>query len=504
VEFGPIVAAAEPILPGLVTAAFFLLTLVAGRIVLRHDVLAEKLHFPSTLLSLYLVLLIGVVVTHLYWEALSEVMAIVASLVLALAVVLAAAVAVVDLFLGRARNVQVPAIIRDILVIMVYVITIFVVLGQRGVDLTSILTTSAVLTAIIGFALQDLLSNIIAGLALQIEHPFTVGDWVKFDEQEGEVLEINWRSTKIKTLHHDVVIIPNNVITRSAVINFTAPSRIHRRKLTLGLRYEAPPNQIKASILRALRDVEGVLVQPEPFVLLKSYDDFSIAYRIHFFIDEFHLKERIESRVRSRLWYQLKRDGFSIPFPIRDINVHQISPEDEREYRERERVHVTTVLQKVPFLEPLSDEAWQRLARGVTREHFAAQETIIRQHAQGDSFYVIAEGEVSVRVGDELREVARLRHQEFFGEMSLMTGERRSATVVAETDCELYCIDKATFQRIIVAEPDLISAISDKLEARRSSLTANQSAEEDGANEGGAQGGGSLVNRIRRFFNLAQ
>lgn len=480
----------EPILPGLITAAIFLVVLVALRLIYRGEKLAEKLRFPSALFLLYLAMVVPVVLTRAYWPATAGVLGVIALFILALAVILAASFGIFDLFLGRYRNVQVAAILRDILVLVVFVITIFVVLGNRGVDLTSILTTSAVLTAIVGFALQDLLSNIISGLALQIERPFKEGDSVRFGEQEGVVLEINWRSTKIKTLHNDIVVIPNNVITRSEVINFTSPSRIHRRRFTIGLRYEVPPNRVRASLLAAVRRVEGVLVDPEPYVLLVSYDDFA-------------MRERIEDEVRTHVWYQLKRDGLTVPFPTRDLTVKTISDEDEVAEREQELDRVVEFLSKVRFLEPLSVEERRRLAAGTKREYFAGGERVISAGDEGDTFYVISEGEVDVCVGDDLQVVAQLSVGDYFGEMSLMTGEARTATIVTRCDSEYYVIDRGAFRSIIASNDSLVAAISDKLESRRDSLDETQRQRESSILDRTAAGGtDSIVNRIRRFFNI--
>lgn len=500
--FKQLYLALEPLLPGLVLAGLFILLVIGARVVLRGDKrLTDRLRLPAVLLWLYVVTIGLVVGAKLHWPAVANVLYAVGLLILALAVILAVAFGLFDLFIGRYRKVEMPRIFRDLLVIVVYIIAIFVVLGRFGVDLTGVLTTSAVLTAVIGLALQDLLSNFISGLALQIERPFRAGDWVQFGEQEGAILEVNWRSTKIQTLHSDIVIVPNNVITKSSLINMSVPTTLHRRKLTIGLRYEAPPNRAKASILEAVRSVEGVLDEPEPFVLLRSYDDFSIAYRLHFFIDELHLKERIEDRVFTRLWYQLKRDGLSIPFPIRDVNITQVDASDEEQQHERELSRVVRCLVKVPFLAPLSPEETRQLAGSIRRVFFGRGERIIREGDEGDSFYIIASGAVDVLVGSAQRRVASLGRDDYFGEMSLMTGEQRSATIVASADTECYVVNKAAFEQLITNNEALVEQISRALEERRRTLTAS-SEQSPGSADEVAKAANGLASRIRRFFRI--
>jgi small-conductance mechanosensitive channel/CRP-like cAMP-binding protein len=495
----------EPLLPGLVLGGLLILLLVGFRLILRRESIVDKLKLPSTLLTLYFVTLGLVVAASLYWKRVWVALHVISLLVLALAIVLALSFGVFDFFLMRYRKFHVPKIIRDLLVIVVYVIVAMWVLSSIGrVKLTGLLTGSAIVTAIIGFALQDLLSNIISGLALQMERPFKAGDWVMFGEQEGEILELNWRSTKIKTLHSDLVVVPNNVITKSSVINMSVPTPVHRRKLTIGLRYEAPPNRAKASIMRAVRGVDGVLTHPEPFVLVRSYDDFAITYRVHFFVNRLPQKERIEDRVLTRLWYQLKRDGLSIPFPIRDINVREIKAADEARAHELELDQIVASLRKVQFLEPLEEAELRKLARGIRVVYFAKSEVVIHEGDAGASFYIISDGEVEVCVGKKRQRVATLGPDDYFGEMSLMTGEQRSATVIATTDAELYEIGKATFKSLVEGNEALIDAIGEALERRRSSLRQSQEGIADPSTSDAAdeQEHQRLVSRIRRFFGL--
>ena len=498
--------AIDPILPGLVAAGLFIVLIAVARLKLRGDSLAERLKNPVRLFYVYLLLFFFAVLAKIYWKAIYRFVFLFSLFVLALAVVLAFSVAMFDIFLGRYRKVSVPAILRDIIVIFVYSVMVIVIMGQAGVNITSIITTSAVLTAVIGFALQDLLSSLLSGLAIQIEKPFTVGHWVQFDEQVGVIKEINWRSTKIKTFHQDIVIIPNNLITRSAVINFSVPTRVHRRKLTIGMRYEAPPNRVRASIMKALSGVEGVMSFPAPFIGLQSYDDFSIQYKIFFFIQDFSKKEIIESEVRTRLWYQLKRDRLSIPFPIRDVNVRNVPLDEHEIFEEKKRREIRAALSTVPFLDPLSEEELETLACGVKSEFYAQGERVIEQGEGGSSFYIVASGEVDVLVpskkGGPPAKVAELSKHDFFGEQSLMTGEKRSATVVTTTDSEFFVIDKPTFKKIISENKDLVQSIGRCLAERQKELESQKddlSGKEMGES---VEDPRSIMSKIRRFFQI--
>lgn len=495
----------RPISAGLVFALVFLLGTVLLRFLLRHEPAAARLRTPANILIAYLGLFVLVILARLAWPEVYQVLYFVSLFVLVLGAIQALVVGVVDVFLGRYRRVEMPVILRDIGMIVIYVVTLILVLGKAGVNLTSILTTSAVLTAIIGFALQETLSSIISGLAIQVEKPFEVGEFIQFREQTGQVVEINWRTTKILTAHRDVVVIPNNVLTREPLINFSAPTPTHRRKVKLGLPYDVAPNTAKESILAGIRDVPGVLHDPCPQVLIVEYLDYRIIYRVYFFIDAFREREPIEDQVLSRIWYQLRRDGIRIPFPVQDINVFSAAPDSARDVERGEVGRRRAALDDVPFLAPLSEHERDELARRARTCGYAHGEVIIRQGDQGDSFYVVAEGEVQVRVASAAQDhvVATLGAGQFFGEMSLMTGESRTATVVATRDTRLHVIDRGAFLSIIAANEELIAAIGKVLAERRASLDARSSRQRDAdASRLLADEQDTIIKKIRQFFRL--
>ena len=495
-----------PLLPGIIVAAIFIVGILFLRFRYRGDAVVEHLKRPGVIFYVYVMLVALAVLAKLYWLPGYRFAYLLSLFVLALAVLLAVSVAFFDMFMGRARQIAVPAILRDVMMLITYIVVIIIIIGQHGVDVTSIITTSAVLTAVIGFALQDLLSNIISGLAIEIERPFKVGDFVKFNDQEGRVLEINWRSTKVYTLHHDIVIIPNSVATKSAIINFSAPTRMHRRNVKIGLRYEAAPNRVRESLFTAVRGVEGVLTDPPPYVQLAAYADFSINYVVYFFNTDMPQRETIQNRVMTRIWYQLRRDGLSIPFPIRDINMRHVTAEDDEKESSRLLAEKIGLLRNVPFFDPLSDKEVNTLARRLRTEFYAEGESIIRQGQPGSSFYIITDGRVSVRIrereGGPEHEVTSLETHNFFGEMSLMTGEQRTATVLAMRDTELCVIDKDAFGDIVKSNEALVEAISRRLLARQQELKTVREESESASAELRPDEQKSLMGRIKSFFQM--
>ncbi|MBN2340763.1 MAG: mechanosensitive ion channel [Deltaproteobacteria bacterium] len=498
---------AGPLIPGVVTAAICIAVGVGVQIRFRGETVATRFRRPMVLFHVYLFVAAAALLAKLYWPVAFHAAYMVSLLVLALALVLAVVTAVMDGFLGRYRNISVPSILRDMMIVVLYVLVILLVLHQEGVEVTSLITTSAVVTAIIGFALQDLLSNVISGLSIQMERPFKEGDWVKFDTFEGCVTEINWRATKIETRGRDIIVIPNNAATSAPLINFSAPSSVHRRRVSVGLRYEASPNRVHECLIAAARSVEGVLSNPAPQVLTRKYNDFSIDYDLLFFINDLPRREMIESNVMTRMWYYLNREGLSIPFPIRDVNVRTISAADEAAAHQNSVAELEAVISRIPEFAPLSAEERNYLAVHAHTRRFAKGECILEEGVPGISCYVVSEGQVRIETASAESnlpvELATLGADQYFGEQSLITGDPTMAAVWADTDCVLHEISKAHFGEILVRNQSLVDALGQRLSERAKERRAAQKrfGSESRPGEESTEPAG-FVRRIRSFFQL--
>jgi small-conductance mechanosensitive channel len=204
-----------------------------------------------------------------------------------------------------------PTIVQDTIVIVVFAAIGTVVLGER------IWTVSAVGGVVVGLALQDTLGNMIAGLAIQVEKPFRVGHWIAVGPFEGQVREITWRATRLRTKSGNLIVVPNSTVSKEAITNYSEPAAPIRVEVEVGVTYETPPNAMKAAAVEALASVPSVLASPQPDVILSSFSDFSIVYSVRFWIDDFANDIPIKDQVRTSLYYTLKRRGIGIPFPIR-------------------------------------------------------------------------------------------------------------------------------------------------------------------------------------------
>ena len=402
-----------------------------------------------------------------------------------------------------------PRIIRDIVQGLVYVGAAAIVLREVGVDAGSLLTTSALLTAVVGLSLQETLGNLFAGLAIQAQRPFQVGDWISVDSDPrhtGRVIEINWRATTVLTNDHVELIIPNGVLAKTTIQNYTKPTAIARREILVQAPYEIAPPRVEEALLSAVEDVAGIAPLPAPSAQTRNFADSGIEYRLLYFVEDFAQRDRIDSEVRQRIWYAFQRTGISIPFPVRTVHMHNVTSEARTDAGKLEIARRKASLLRVDFLRLLPEEALEQLA-GLSRTlPFMPGEAIIRQGDPGTELYIVQRGEVAVVLGrnetESIAELARLGAGEFFGEMSLMTGEKRAATVRAFTDCELVEVSREAFHAVIASDPKIIEPITRVLVDRQLALQENLHARARKSRTDVEATNRALLDKIRAFFQL--
>lgn len=402
---------------------------------------------------------------------------------------------------------QTPKIVRDINAGFTYFVAIMVLLGGAGVKIESLLTTSALLTAVLGFALQDTLGNLFAGLALQAQRPFAVGDWIHVEggtAPPGRVLEINWRATKVLTLDQVEVSYPNSVLAKTPVTNFSLPTTVARRNLYLHASYSHAPDHVCELMVAATESAKGVLAEPPPTAVVSNFDASGVQYWVRFFIDDWAKRDLVDSEVWARLWYVLDREGVEIPYPTQSLYLHEVSDASADRERERSVAHRQEALGEVDFLRALQPDDVRSLAEKLRVRHYGPGETVLSQGDDGESFFLIQAGQVSVHLTSNdgsTNEVAQLRQGQFFGEMSLMTGEKRTATVKAESRVELYEIDHESFASVLLGHEAVAKQMSAILAERQLRLGERGSTLGATVNDTEARTE-MLFSRIKKFFKL--
>jgi small-conductance mechanosensitive channel/CRP-like cAMP-binding protein len=352
-----------------------------------------------------------------------------------------------------------PTIVQDALVIgLTLLVSTF--LSEH------FLTTSAVSAVVIGFALQDTLGNAFAGLAIQSEKPFHVGHWIRVGEFEGRVAEVTWRATKLRTKTGNFVVLPNNLVSKEAITNYSEPALPTRLEVEVGAAYQAAPNQVKAAIMEAMRNSSFVLDAPSPETHVKSFDASAIAYRAWFWVADYEKDELARDEVRTAIYYAFQRHGIEIPWPIQ-VEYARKWPEPD----EQGRIDtLERLLEQVDLFAGFPREARREIAVSTASVVYGDGETIVRQGDPGQSMFVICSGTVSVVLEPNRAEVARIDQGGYFGEMSLLTGDPRSATVIARGDVVVVEIGADLFRRLGASHAAAIEQIAVRAATRRTEL----------------------------------
>src|SRR5229473_5882289 len=231
-----------------------------------------------------------------------------------------------DIYFEKRKQTPIPHFLREVVALIVFVVALLFVLSfvyhaERG--LQSVVATSGVAAVILGLAGQNLLGGIIAGMSLQINRPYKVTDWLKVGDTYGEVMEINWRSTRLRTNDGIYLDIPNNEIVKSTIVNLHYPTEVHAMRIRVGVDYNVPPNRVKDSLIRAASTANGVLPNPPVKVFLVDFAEHAVTYEIKFYMGNHARINEINDAVRTNVWYELKRQRITIPFPIQTLHVQR-------------------------------------------------------------------------------------------------------------------------------------------------------------------------------------
>ncbi|MFN7982798.1 MAG: cyclic nucleotide-binding domain-containing protein, partial [Vicinamibacterales bacterium] len=271
------------------------------------------------------------------------------------------------------------------------------------------------------------------------------------------------------------------------------PTRI---EVEVGASYDAPPNLVKQALAEALDNAPMVLRDPAPDVVMADFAASSITYRVRFWIDDFGRDARARDQVRSNIWYTFKRFGIEIPFPIQVEYSREFLPA-----RPEGRVEqLAAQLGRVELFADFTDADRLQLATRCREHLFGAGERIVKQGDPGQSMFVVLDGQVRIILEPSGQEVATTSAGGFFGEMSMLTGDPRTATVRAIGDATLLEIDAARFRELAVQRPGLVDRVGAIVAARRIGLAEAHAAADDGRARTAA--GHTLLSRIKAFLKL--
>ncbi|HEY3041610.1 MAG TPA: mechanosensitive ion channel family protein [Pyrinomonadaceae bacterium] len=397
------------------------------------------------------------------------------------------------------RGFDAPTLVRNIFSIIAFTALFFLIFTSIFPDanLGALFTTSAIFGVILGLALQDTLGNFFAGISLQADRPFQVGDVITVGAQRhtGVVEEITWRAVKIRTFQNHIVLISNSTAAKEP-IEVCPRENLNARIVFFNTLFVDSPAKTIHVVREAVREADNVSQKISPIVRIRNLGDSGVEYEVKYWLEDYAKYNDTDALVRQRIWYAFRRANVSFAYPTRTLLVERKAKIGAQA---GDGGAIVERLAAVDIFAPLSAEETGMLAQAATSHVFAPGETVIRAGDAGSSMFVVHNGRVSVQVSENgrPRTVATLSDGAFFGEMALFTGEPRTANIVALEETEVLEIGHAAMKRVFDTNPDLVESLSHIIAERRQALAASED-----LSVGGKDQSAGVLSSIKRFFGL--
>lgn len=409
-------------------------------------------------------------------------------------------------------NLRISGILADILVIIGYIGWGFFRLNLAGVELSHLFATSAILTAVLAISMQDTLGNLLGGLALQMDNSLEIGDWIKIDDLSGQVTDIQWRFTALLTRNSEKVVVPNSQLMKGRYYVLCDKHQAQpgwRRSIGFNVDLAVPPGQVINLVERDISEasIANLARQPAPNCVLMDFGPGYAHYVLRYWLINPLPDDLTDSDVRVHILATLQRNGIRLATDDHTIHLVEEGAKHRAEVEGREMQRRLRAINAVELFARLADSEKQYLAQRLTKAPFARGDIITRQGAIAHWLYIMVSGEAEAwwQPPEGPRRLLEKRGPgSVFGEIGLMTGAPRRATVIASTDVETYRLDKEGFQAIIEQRPELADSLSGILERRLQRFAELEQGYSAGQNELAQRipGSAAIGRKIREFFGL--
>ena len=478
-----------PLLPIASAAALLLILLVTRRILSRRDLPPPPWRLP---VLAFVVLVVGDPLAKLVPPQAGEMLDQIGGLVSSLALMVLLIWGLLELP-GALRLIRpMPQILRDLLTLLIAAALTVLHLQQARVNLVGLVTTSAVVTAVIGLAAQETLKDLFGGLSMQISAAFQVGDWIDLGNHRGKVESITLMNTVLRNSEGAEIVVPNSQAAAASTRRCRAGEPVgHRFKL--GLDYSHPPAQARRLLSDVVSQHPLVLSQPPPEVWISGYGESAVDYEVMFFQAEAGdaPEFRLRGELLQQIWYALRREDRRVPFPVLELRRHQDSPLPSEAQHWQDPAVRAKLLAANPLFSVLGERQRARLAPMTRCVFFGPGETVVTEGEPGDCLYQVVEGTVEVLHGSKT--VAELTRGAIFGEMTLLTDAPRNATVRSRTETALLEVERSDLIPLLESNPELLEQLGDLMSRRRQALLARSETTRDESTT-------SLIRRMRQLF----
>lgn len=394
---------------------------------------------------------------------------------------------------------EISSLLKTVLSVIVSIVAFFIIFQSQypSIELAPLFTGSTIIGIVVGLALQDTLGNLFAGIALQADQPFQIGDVINIQNNRwtGVVEQVSWRGVKIRTFQNKVILVSNSVISKE-FIEVAAKENLNARLVFFNTLYTNSPTKTAQLIRDVVRQVENVSPKMRPVVRIRNLGDNGIDWEVKYWLEDYTKFNDTDALIRQRVWYAFLRENIHFAFPTRTLYIQNepVQPDYTESVSE-----IFERLSDVEIFAPLSDEETQKLAEKCDSKIFSPNEPIVRKGQEGKSMFVVHRGSVKIQIVENgvIKTVNTLHEGDIFGEMGLFTGEPRSANVVAAEETEVLEIKHSAVKPLLKRNPNLVEALSQTIAERRALLeSANQEKKEVKEVKEG------VFSSIKKFFGL--
>ena len=381
----------------------------------------------------------------------------------------------VRIYLVFERKPREARLLQDLVVGIVYAgMALSVLAFVFAVPVGTLIATSGVFAIILGLALQNTLSDVFSGIALNLGRPFVLGDWIALsDGTEGRVVETNWRSTHLLTSTHNVVALPNSFLAKLGLTNVSSPDESHGLTLTIRLAPTKMPSLVVEIMQTALMSCNLIQKYPPPSVAIRDLDATAIAVDLSVRIARIEQRVAASNEIFDLVFRHSKSTGLQLARPAAASIITAGGLAEDT--ASPPPVTPIDLIRALPVFSPLTGDEQEALAATTAVRTYRKDEIIVHQGEMLPSLMIVRAG-VIVRQREEKdgapsREVGRLAPGDFFGETGLLAGIGETATLRAMNYVVVYEIDQQSFAPLLLDRPGMADDLAAILSARISALS---------------------------------
>jgi potassium-dependent mechanosensitive channel len=369
----------------------------------------------------------------------------------------------------------------------------FIILLQSiGLNLASLALVAGGLGVGIGFGLQDVTKNFVSGLTLLIERKLKVGDFVEFEGLSGYVKEISIRSTLIRTLDGGDVIVPNSFLAENRLLNWSYDNYMARIHVPVRVEFDTDPLLVTEVLAKVAYAETDVVHDYPPEVIFRGFGDSALLFELWVWINRIDREPQIRSSLYFRINRDLRLNGIKIPLVQtemwlknpevllshaqkldeigRSLTQDAIVPEQNS----IQPISLRDMLHQISYFQNFADLELRQLIEAGYRQSIAAGEILFREDEPGDTFYIILSGSLEVKLLKLDKHIAVLKTGDFVGELALMLGIPRTATIQALEDTTLFAVNRNGFENLLRNYPNLSELIAQEICKRQEELAMTQ------------------------------